>query len=158
MEPWQFIALGVAAVSLGYSLYQGTLYRRKLHRQDAFQDTMSDVRAMENSARGIVQKLEVRAYDYSREVEARIDNRLAVLDQLIVDADREIERLQAMLSEARQSAAEPERELSMSEQQRCFALKEGGFSVEEIARCLQTSSANVEHALNEWQRPDRRAA
>lgn len=158
MEPWQFILFGVAGVSLGYSIYQGTLYRQKLQRQDACQDTLDDVRVAESSARGIVQKLEVRAYDYSREVEARIDNRLSTLDQLIVDADREIERLQAMLAESRQSYAEPDRELTPSEQQRCFALKEAGFAVDEIARCLQTSPTGVERALNEWQRPDRRAA
>lgn len=158
MEPWQFLAIGVAVVSLGYSLLQGTRYRRKLQGQDAFRETLDDVRVMESSARGVVQKLEVRAYDYSREVEARIDNRLSVLDQLIVDADREIERLQVLLSESRQSAAVPDRELTIAEQQRCFALKEAGFSVAEIARCLQTNSASVDRALNEWQRVDRHAA
>ncbi len=158
MEPWQFIAIGVAVVSLGYSLYRGACYRRKLQGQDPIRETLDDVRAMESSARGLVQKLEVRAYDYSREVEARIDNRLSVLDQLIVDADREIERLQALLAESRQSATVPDRQLTIPEQQRCFALKEAGFAVEEIARCLQTSSSSVDCALNEWQRVNRRAA
>lgn len=158
MEPWQFILIGVAVVSLGYSIYQGTRCRRKLPRQDALRDTLDDGRTVESSARGFVQNLEVRAYDYSREVEARIDNRLSVLDQLIVDADREIERLQALLAESRLSNSEPERDLSLSDQQRCFALQEAGFQVDEIARCLQTTPAGVERVLNEWQRPDRRAA
>jgi hypothetical protein len=157
MEPWQAILFAVAAAALGYSLFQGTLHRRRLAKQDSLQDALSDVHALESSARGIVQKLEVRAYDYSREVEARIDNRLSVLDQLIVDADREIDRLQAMLAESRRSQL-PDRELTQEELQRCFALHEAGFSAAEIARCLNASLTSVERGLDQWQRPDRRAA
>jgi len=157
MEPWQAILLAVAAAALGYSMYQGTRYRQKLQGQDSLADALDDVQTIESSARGIVQKLEIRAYDYSRDVEARINNRLTVLDQLIIDADREIERLQAMLAESRQSH-QLDRELSLDEQQRCFALRESGFTVEEIARCLNASPAVVEQALDEWQRPEQRAA
>lgn len=157
MEPWQAILFAVAAASLGYSLYQGSLHRRKLQKQDSLTDALTDIRVIESSARGIVQKLEVRAYDYHREVEARIDNRLAVLDRLIVDADHEIERLQAMLAESRQS--DPiDRPLTFHEQQRCFTLHESGFSVEEIARCLNTTTSGVQRALDEWQPPQSRAA
>lgn len=157
MEPWQAILLAVAAASLGYSLYQGSRYRRKLQTRDSLTDALQEVTEVESSARGIVQQLEVRAYEYNREVEARIDNRLAVLDQLILDADREIERLQAMLAESRQSAP-IDRPLTFLEQQRCFTLHESGFTVDEIARCLNTTTAGVQQALDEWQPPQSRAA
>jgi hypothetical protein len=157
MEPWQAILFAVAAAALGYSMFQGTLYRRRLAKQDSVTDALADVHAMESSARGIVQKLEIQAYDYSREVEARIDNRLSVLDQLIVDADREIDRLQAMLAESRRSQP-ADRELTPDELQRCFALSEAGFSAAEIARCLNASLVSVERGLDQWQKPDRRAA
>ena len=157
MEPWQAILLAVAAASLGYSLFQGSLYRRKLQKQDSLTEAMEGVAEVESSARGIVQKLEVRAYEYNREVEARIDNRLAVLDQLILDADREIERLQAMLAESRQSAP-IDRPLTFLEHQRCFTLHEPGFTLEEIARCLNTTVTGVRQALDEWQPPQSRAA
>lgn len=157
MESWQAILFVVATASLGYSLYQGTLQRRKLQRQDSLTDALEDVCAIESSARGIVQKLEVRAYEYQREVEARIENRLIVLDQLILDADREIERLQAMLAESRQSDA-IDRPLTFHEQQRCFTLHESGLSVDEIARCLNTTVNGVRQALDEWQPPQSNAA
>lgn len=157
MEPWQLVLIGVAAAALGYSLLQGARRRRRLQQQDSLEEALADVQAAEASARGIVQKLEVRAYDYSREVEARINNRLAVLDQLILDADREIDRLQTLLAESRQSAP-PDRDLLPNEQQRCLALHEAGFSVHEIARCLYVSTESVQRALSQWDPPAKRAA
>lgn len=152
MDAWQWILIAVALVTMGYSLFQGAKSRRNLAARDSLGEAQSEVRAMESSARGIVQQMEVRAYDYSREVEARIDNRLAVLDQLIVDADHEIERLQQLLH---QSAVD--RDLTTAEQQRCFTLQEAGCSLDEIARCLNAPPDLVRTALDQWQ-PTKRAA
>ncbi|MFN0195588.1 MAG: hypothetical protein ACKVT0_02510 [Planctomycetaceae bacterium] len=44
-----------------------------------------------------LQKMEVRMYDYSREVEARIGTQLAVLDRLMNEAQRETDRLEELL-------------------------------------------------------------
>ncbi len=157
MEPWQLALFILGALAIAYSLLRGGRARPEARGKDSLAAAADDVHRVESSARGIVQKLEVRAYDYSREVEARIDNRLAVLDRLIVDADREIERLQAMLAESRHTAS-ADRDLTRDEQQRCFALREAGFDLAEIARCLHASPASIQRALNEWQSPDRRAA
>jgi DNA-binding CsgD family transcriptional regulator len=157
MELWQVVLLGVAIAAMGYALLQGSRRRQRLHRQDPLQEALSEMRVVESSARGIVQELEVRAYDYSREVEARIDNRLAVLDRLILDADREIERLQALLAESRR-AGRTDRELTDEEQQKCLGLQESGCTADEIARCLNVSVESVQRALDQWRGPSRRAA
>lgn len=153
MDAWQGILIAVALAAMGYSLFQGAKSRRNLSARDSLTESHSEVVALESSARGIVSQLEVRAYDYSREVEARIDNRLAVLDQLIVDADREIERLQLLLHHTA-----VDRELTTVEQQRCFTLQEAGCSLDEIARCLNAAPDRVRIALDQWQPPARRAA
>ncbi len=153
MEPWQWGLLAVAAVCMGYSLFQGAKSRRRLAAQDALTDAKAEVHAMETSALGVVQQLEVRAYDYSREVEARIDNRLAVLDQLIIDADQEIDRLQQLLH-----LSAEDRDLTPAEQQRCFTLQEAGCTVDEISRCLNVWPERVQCALDQWQTPGKRAA
>ncbi len=44
-----------------------------------------------------LQKMEVRMYDYSRDVEARIGTQLAVLDRLMNEAQRETDRLEELL-------------------------------------------------------------
>jgi len=52
----------------------------------------------EAGAKGPTEMLEVRLHDFAREVEGRMLTRIAVLDRLIVDADREIRRLQELLA------------------------------------------------------------
>lgn len=49
--------------------------------------------------------LEVRLHDYSREIEARIDNRMMVLSQLTADADQAIRDLKPLLEELRAEIA-----------------------------------------------------
>ena len=109
-----------------------------------------------HQVRDIAREMELRVYEYGREVEARIETQLTMLDQLILEADREIGRLEGILAESRHDWP-VERALSRSEQQRCFAMHEAGFDVEEIARCLNTTVDPVRQALDEWQ-PRRRDA
>jgi hypothetical protein len=152
MDAWQWMQVAFAAAAMGYFLLQAVKSRCNFASRGSSSDARADV-ASESSARGIVRQLEVRAYDYSREVEARIDNRLTVLDQLIVDADREIESLQRLLN---QSAVN--RELNAAEQQRCFQLQDAGCSIDEIARCLNATPDAVHSALDQWQPSTKRAA
>ncbi|HUQ71621.1 MAG TPA: hypothetical protein VM165_18980 [Planctomycetaceae bacterium] len=90
-------------------------------------------------------------------IEDRIEQRLSELDRLIDEADEEIARLEATLAASRKGDA-PDRALTPSEQQRCFAMWEAGFTVEEIAECLATAPQFVQAALDEWRLPNRRAA
>jgi len=90
-------------------------------------------------------------------IEDRIEQRLTELDRLIVEADEEIARLEATLSASRQGSSS-DRALTPSEQQRCFAMWEAGFAVEEIAERLATAPWFVQRALDEWRVPGRRAA
>ena len=84
-----------------------------------------------------------------RELEARIFAQLAALDDMIVEADREIKRLQRALRESRQTAP-AERRLTGAEQQRCFALYEAGLNSAEIAHCLRAPQTRVEEVLNQF--------
>jgi len=89
-------------------------------------------------------------------IEDRIAAQLSELDRLIDAADEEIARLEAALADSRRPSAD--RLLSSDEQQRCFAMREAGFTVEEIAECLVVAPERVRAALDEWRSPGRRAA
>ena len=102
-------------------------------------------------------RLRVRFSQHPQDAASRIDEHFAALDQLIVEADQEIVRLQALLTESRPTAA-PGRPATRREQQRCFALSEAGIGCDEIARRLQLSPTSVQAALDEWQVMGRRAA
>ena len=96
-------------------------------------------------------------FDSYRELQARVHRQLAALDELIVEADREMERLQSALDDARRSVRR-HRTLSRDEQQRAFALWEAGKSPAEIAEQLDATIPIVEQSLDEFRRPESRAA
>jgi len=58
-----------------------------------------DARQRDASASAQMTRLEVRLHDFSREVDGRIQTRMAILDRLIIDAEREIQRLQNLLGQ-----------------------------------------------------------
>jgi hypothetical protein len=157
MDPLHIILAAAAAVGVGLALAGGSAKARRIRQRDPLKEVHRDAVAAQKSPQGLVQEMELRLYDFGRSAEARIENHLAVLDRLIVEADREIARLEGILAESRQGLS-TDRALSRSEQQRCFAMWEAGFTVEEIAACLTTTTAQVQSALDEWRRPDQRAA
>lgn len=148
------VAIGAG---LGLTLLGGSARYRRVRGRDPLAEHQRDQAEYANSAQGALSKLELRIFDYGREIEARIDNQMRILDQLIQEADREIVRLEALLAESRSNWV-ADRELTRQEQQRCFALREAGFTVDEIAACLNTSLVAVARAMDEWQRPDSQAA
>lgn len=152
------LAVGVIAlIGLGLTFFGGHFRLARLRKQDALRDLHREIAAAEASPDGRLRAIEVRLYDYGREVEGRIDTRLTALDELIVEADLEIARLEALLAESRVNLP-AERQLSADEQQRCFALWEAGISVSAIARCLHATPGQVQTALDEFRQPRRDAA
>ena len=157
MDPSHVILVFVAGAGLGLVLLGGSVRARRLRRQDPLKEVRREQEAVSKSPQGLIAELELRLYEYGRGIEARMENHLVVLDQLILDADREIARLEGLLAESRQDLP-ADRPLSRGEQQRCFALWEARMSATEIAQCLNTSVAEVEAALDEWRRPEGKAA
>jgi hypothetical protein len=111
MFPFEFnenqtvIALGLSIVALVFILRRTVLRRCFSEPQRPFAATSHEDDSLELSGAAVVEKLEVRLYDFAREVEGRMQTKIAVLDRLIVDADREIIRLEQVLAESRRTAA-----------------------------------------------------
>ena len=87
---------------------------------------------------GLIQEMELRLYDYGREVEGRVETTLHVLDRLIRDAEHEIGRLEEVLQASR--GVQPEPEIN----QRISCLIETGLTDAEIAACLGCSQETIE--------------
>lgn len=157
MDVTSLLVAALGMVGIGLILLSGSRRAHRLRNSDPLKEVQQSEFARAASPQGLLQNMEFRIHEYGREVEARIDNRLTALDRLIVEADQEILRLEALLVETRMEWP-PERPLTLAEQQRCFALLEAGFSVTQTARYLHTTPAAVQTALDEWQGPQQRAA
>jgi hypothetical protein len=95
------IALGLSVVALVFILRRLVLRTGSRNRSLPVSQTPAEIDAAENSATALVEQLEVRLYDFAREVEGRMHTKIAVLDRLIINADREIIRLEQVLAESR---------------------------------------------------------
>jgi len=92
------IVFGLAVVAFIFLMRRTFLRPRGLTGLEESPTDKTDVDSAQLSAETVVEKLEVRLFDFACEVEGRMQSRIAVLDRLIVDADREILRLQDLLA------------------------------------------------------------
>ena len=105
----QLVLLGLSLLTVGFVLWRGFARGRRSRGRDLTAEVRREMLASEQTVTGRMEKLEVRLHDYGREVEGRIETRIAVLNQLLIEADREIKRLRSLLSESDGSAtANPE--------------------------------------------------
>jgi hypothetical protein len=95
------IAIGLSVVALVFILRRTVMRTGRASRRLPISQTPAEIEAAEESAAALVEHLEVRLYDFAREVEGRMHTKIAVLDRLIVNADREIIRLEQVLAESR---------------------------------------------------------
>ena len=100
------IAIGLAVAVLVFILRRSVLRTGVVGRRPA-SPTPAEIDAAENTATALVEQLEVRLYDFAREVEGRMQTKIAVLDRLIINADREIIRLEQILAESRRLGSAP---------------------------------------------------
>jgi hypothetical protein len=77
------------------------LRTRDTGRRKPFTRNSDNSEPVDAGATIVAEKLEVRLFDFAREIEGRMQTKIAVLDRLIVDADREIIRLENVLAESR---------------------------------------------------------
>ncbi len=110
---------------------------------------------VESTAARRLANLEVRLYDFTREVEARLEKRVVELNTLVAAADKEIIRLTDLLknspagkeSPPSQVARTPPTDVTGAQQQMILHLRDAGYSVTEIAHMVGTPPEAVDSVL-----------
>jgi predicted RNase H-like nuclease (RuvC/YqgF family) len=80
-------------------MFRNSKLRRDLHAKNPLKEVRDEFSKLENTPHGTIQKMEVRLYDYEREVQARIENTMILLDQLLHEAHEETDRIHKALHE-----------------------------------------------------------
>jgi len=110
---FQLVLLGLSLLIVGIVLWRGFARGRRSRGRDVTAEVRREMLDAEQTVSGRMDKLEVRLHDYGREVEGRIETRIALLNQLLIEADRKIERLQELTAESRPTTT-PDSPLSPS--------------------------------------------
>jgi hypothetical protein len=147
----QTIALGIAVILTGLVLRRGFTRAKHMQGRNPWGEAQAEFRRQPVADTATVEKLEVRLHEFARQVEARIHTRMAVLDRLIVDAEREIVRLQQVLGKG-EDLPEPE---STSEQSQEKTHEQPG---PEILRYDPAARGPVKPSRAPQREPERSAA
>ena len=125
-------------------VFRRTIARAVIARgRDDASPTAEDFESAESSAHGHTEMLEVRLHDFAREVEGRMLTRIAVLDRLIVDADREIRRLQELLAASKGDAAPAAHHVSSADGRSSDGLLTGGAALRQPDATVPSSAENA---------------
>ncbi len=136
-------AIVVALLALaGYFLMRRIWLRQRQDQGTSYDAVKKLIASREQSPEGILRQMEVRLYDFDREVQARVQNTLTSLDLLVTEARTEAERLESLLQQvhAPADAAAP---LTTAQTQLVPQLRQLGLSDRQIAAALAVSVAQV---------------
>ncbi|MBT6155014.1 MAG: hypothetical protein HOL01_00660 [Planctomycetaceae bacterium] len=154
----QLILLGLAIVVIGFLLRRSFTLGKKSRERDPAAEVRAEMRAAEQAAESGIRKMEVRLYDYGREVEGRVQTTLTLLNRLILEADEETGRLHELLLTAGQvdetaTAAEGvpsvTAPLTADEQRMVRDLKGAGYTVPQISRLLRRPVDDVTAVISD---------
>jgi len=125
--------------------------RRNARQTDPKQTAQRAAQATTEVVNEQMQQMEMRLHNFSREVDGTAATRLAVLEQLIRDADDRIGQLDDMMQQCEQSLnslklkdQSTERSLTRQERQMVLHLLQAGYRAGEVAHLTGSSLAEVE--------------
>jgi hypothetical protein len=169
----QYILLGIAVLITGVVLSRSFRKAKALANRNPADEARRDFARAEQSQLAVFNRLELRLYDFAREMEGRLETRMALLDELIAEADREIARMQELLSNSGTHRASAQSLHSTEASNAADAdippadvvrmldhLRRAGLDAQQIAVCLGQPIARIRRWLENCPEgnPDRRAA
>ncbi len=100
----QLVLFGLSILVAAFVLRRTVTLSKRAKSRDVAAEVGAEMRQVEKSSSALIRNLEVRLHDYGREIEGRMQSRIAKLDKLVVEADREIDRLRQLLADQSQSS------------------------------------------------------
>lgn len=165
------IVTGALILLVAWSLRRSFREQSRISNRNPLEEAQKEIATREQSQLNRLDQLEVKLYEYGREVEARSDDRFRALDELLQEADREINRLRQQLAMVQQktdktasSSEEPGPDILVYENPRKFTkaaerrfmivyLSQAGFSSQEISNCFQCDKSEIETIIAEENKP-----
>jgi hypothetical protein len=152
MEPGTFwLVLGTAGATT-LAMFRVAALRRRQQQADR-QVAMPQPTATGGPPRGVA-RWEAELHEFTREVEARLDNKMAVLQQLVVHADERIAKLERLAVAAplevppvATSLAGPHFAEARSRHAAVFAMSDAGHNAAVIANRLSAPIGEIELIL-----------
>ena len=142
----QMILGGLLMLVVAFVLRRSFSQSKVSRTRDPLREARQEIHQAESSYAGAINKMELRLHEYAREVEARIDTKITVLDRLIIEAEQKIQRLEELAHRTAPAdataPAEPPRMISDG-QRVVYQLADMGLSATEIAERISEPASHV---------------
>ncbi len=163
-------------VAIGITMRRSILRRtRRRQNVDVVAETRRELEQRRKESARQLEQHEVRLHETARTTEAILQTKLAILDEMVVETDREIARLEDLLEEAKSIPSPLEKDESDSQEQPSGnatqklslhgepaqfvrLMHQSGFSAEEISRQMDVPLAAIEQILNDTDEDQSHAA
>ncbi|MDA0282957.1 MAG: hypothetical protein O3B13_15860 [Planctomycetota bacterium] len=162
MHPFVVVLLVIA---FGFTMRRAAHRRWRGRRYDPIGEATRELATRQATSAAQLTKHEVELHDIARVAEAKLQTRLAVMDEMVSQADREIRRLESMLEEIRDiptprlaefrtdNAVEDDAESfdnsPVEPDQFIRLLRQSGYNPQEIANATKRPLADIRRILGE---------
>ncbi len=149
MTEVQMILCGLMLLVVAFVLRRSFSKSKASRRRDPQREARAEIHKAEASYAAVINKMELRLHDYARDIEGRIETKLAVLDRLLMEADQKIDQLNALakspdtLIQPQPALTEASRLDSQDELLKIYRLADKGLSLDEISELTQQPASHV---------------
>ena len=159
-----FVAL-LFVLAFGFTMRRAANRRWRGRRYDPIGAARKEPATRQASSDAQLTKHEVELHDIARQAEAKLQSKLAVMDEMVIQADREIERLESLLEEIRdiptpklaefrdtvhaEDGSESFDNSPVEPDQFIRLLRQSGYNPEEIANATRRPLADIRRILGE---------
>lgn len=169
------IVTGALILLVAWSLRRSFREQARIRNRDPLEEAHKEIAEREQNQLNRLDQLEVKLYEYGREVESRSDDRLLILDELLKEADKEINRLRQQLAVTKQSPTQTDttnepsasgpgpdillfenaHRITEAEERKLMIiyLSQAGFSAREISNCFHAEASEIETIIAQAQEP-----
>lgn len=154
MHPFVVILFVLA---FGFTMRRAAHRRWRGRRYNPIGEATKELATRQATSDAQLTKHEVELYDIARATEAKLQTKLAVMDEMVTQADREIERLEALLEEIRDvptpRLAEFRTEAKVPAEDGTESFDNSPVEPDQFIRLLRQSGYNPEEIANATKRP-----
>ncbi|MGZ0166574.1 MAG: hypothetical protein ACKVII_21835 [Planctomycetales bacterium] len=152
-------------LAFGFTMRRAAHRRWRSRKYDPISVATKELATRAATSDAQLSKHEVELHDIARVAEAKLQTKLAVMDEMVVQADREIERLESLLEEIRdvptprlaefrdvanaEDGTESFDNSPVEPDQFIRLLRQSGYNPEEIANATKRPVADIRRILGE---------
>lgn len=145
------VIFGLVLLVVAFFVQRRTWKKRsEMGHVDPLEAVQRDAAKIDQHHRNEMNRLQNKLHDFERTIDGKIQTRFVQLEELLIQADAEIERLHQELNRLKGTSAQHGTvELTAKENSMIQHLAESGYTISEISRLTDYSETEIQASLDD---------